>query len=275
MTPQKKVQRSQIWAVGWKLANSLPKKFCQKGHPVLQPHVISHYFVKKTTSGSSLCKSAIKCWITLLYTFAVIVVPKKKNGATTHLRLVAHQKLIFGDATTLFEKYDNIVGLCSHLNGTGLHRWRRMYRTLKHYYMCGDKAIDRTHLFLENQPALTRVESKSCMDKLHCRSHFRNGRLKWETEIEQNLRAQLHFWKTISSLFIRKIVILQKHKQPKSLKNQPACSKVTKGNRMCSFRLILVVIVETVSTYILVWFRVSRLRPFTISDTFWKCEQHV
>ncbi len=74
----------------------------------------------------------------------------------------------FGDTVTLFEKcegspnskHDNFVCLCSHLNRTRLHHGRRIYRTLKHHYLCSNEAIDKTQLFSMNQLALTRVELK-------------------------------------------------------------------------------------------------------------------
>ncbi len=41
-----------------------------------------------------------------------------------------------------------------------------MYQTPKHHHVCRDNIIDNTPLFLVNYLALTRVESKFCMDKL-------------------------------------------------------------------------------------------------------------
>ncbi len=41
-----------------------------------------------------------------------------------------------------------------------------MYQTLKYHHVCSDEAVDKTHLFLVNLPALTRDESKFCMSRL-------------------------------------------------------------------------------------------------------------
>ncbi len=46
ITPQKKVHKTQIWAIWRQLANLLPGKFCQKGHRTFH-HVRSHNILLK------------------------------------------------------------------------------------------------------------------------------------------------------------------------------------------------------------------------------------
>ncbi len=50
------------------------------------------------------------------------------------------------DTVQKISKHDYFVCLC--LNGTRVHRWRRMYRTLKHHHMHSDETNDKTWLFL-------------------------------------------------------------------------------------------------------------------------------
>ncbi len=63
-------------------------------------------------------------------------------------------------------KHNNFAHLCSHLNGTKLHCWRRICQTLKYHHVCSDEAIDKSPLFSVNQLTLTCVELKLFMSRL-------------------------------------------------------------------------------------------------------------
>ncbi len=147
-----------------------PQKILPKRSSYLSPCVVMHYLVAKLCRAV-LSKTAINCWIISWYTSAVIVVNKKL--VPLHIcDSWCTKRHFFGDATILFKKcecswnskHDNFAHLwvCSHLNETRLHHWRRVYQTTKHHCVHSDKVIDKTLLFSVNRLNLTRVDLKFC-----------------------------------------------------------------------------------------------------------------
>ncbi len=168
----------------WPLANPLSKKIPPKWTLRLLPYVVAHLVEK--LHMLILMQNYNK----LLNNIVVYLYRKwlsQKKSVLLHMCDCWCNKCQFFlgggcGATMLFNKYegypnykyDNFVGLYSHLNGNRLHFWREVSNTkisLKH----SEDAIDKIRLFSMNQLFLTCVESKFCMGRLVIVMMWRNN----------------------------------------------------------------------------------------------------
>ncbi len=145
---------AQIWASWQPFANMLTKKFCQKGHLVSR-HMWSRIIFLKICIALILTQKRNKLQNNIVVYLCSNCCLKKFG--LIHICDSWHTKgQFFGDEITLFEKFEgslnikhdnNCACLRSHLNGTRLHRWSRMYQTPKHYHVCSNEAIDKPNPF--------------------------------------------------------------------------------------------------------------------------------